>query len=133
MSNYIINNPTMSPGPMMPPGPTTGRIYPASIALSPTTTILSSNWGTNVDTWLIPIGDYKMRVNNFNNKTITVDCISFKFDNTNTGIKLHVTGNYETINMKSLDELREYIKKMKLLYIKAKKFEKQLNIEGDFV
>jgi hypothetical protein len=35
--------------------------------------------------------------------------------------------------MNSLDELREYINRMKILYLKAKEFEKQLNIEGDFV
>lgn len=108
-----------------------GRIYPSTIAVTPTS---YTNWDLKAsNTWLVPIGEYKMKVNNYNNKMITVDCISFKFDNTKTGVKLSVTGNYETITMNSLDELREYINRMKILYLKAKEFEKQLNIEGDFV
>lgn len=112
-----------------------GRIYPSTIAVTPTTSIINTNWSnlSVANTWLVPIGEYKMKVNNYNNKMITVDCISFKFDNTKTGVKLSVTGNYETITMNSLDELREYINRMKILYLKAKEFEKQLNIEGDFV
>lgn len=121
--------------PTMPPGPNpNGRIYPSTIAVTPTTSIINANWNLRAaTTWLVPIGDYKMKVNNYNNKMISVDCISFKFDNTKLGVKLTVTGNYETITMNSLDELREYINRMKLLYLKAKEFEKQLNIEGDFV
>lgn len=119
-------------GNALPPGPNpNGRIYPSTIAVSPTT---YTNWNLRtVNTWLVPIGDYKMKVNNYNNKMISVDCISFKFDNTKEGVKLTVTGNYETITFNSLDELREYINRMKLLYLKAKEFEKQLNIEGDFI
>lgn len=125
-------NPTISTTTSIP-GPN-GRIYPSTIAVTPTTSIINTNWNLRtVNTWLVPIGDYKMKVNNYNNKMITVDCISFKFDNTKTGVKLTVTGNYETITMNSLDELREYINRMKILYLKAKEFEKQLNIEGDFV
>ena len=119
-------------GNAMPSGPNpNGRIYPSTISVSPTT---YTNWKLRtVNTWLVPIGDYKMKVNNYNNKMISVDCISFKFDNTKEGVKLTVTGNYETITFNSLDELREYINRMKLLYLKAKEFEKQLNIEGDFI
>ena len=108
-----------------------GRVYPSTIAVTPTS---YTNWDLKVsNTWLVPIGEYKMKVNNYNNKMITVDCISFRFDNSKSGVKLSVTGNYETITMNSLDELREYINRMKILYLKAKEFEKQLNIEGDFV
>lgn len=124
-------NPTTPPGQM--PG-TNGRIYPSTIAVSPTTSIINANWNLRaVNTWLVPIGDYKMKVNNYNNKMITVEGISFQFDTTKSGVKLRVTGNYETSVMNSLDELREYINRMKLLYLKAKEFEKQLNIEGDFI
>jgi hypothetical protein len=108
-----------------------GRVYPSTIAVTPTS---YTNWNLSVaNTWLVPIGEYKMKVNNYNNKMITVDCISFRFDNSKAGVKLSVTGNYETLTMNSLDELREYINRMKILYLKAKEFEKQLNIEGDFV
>ena len=127
MSILISGFPTMPP----PTPGTNGRIYPSTITVSPTS---YTNWNVSaLNTWLVPIGDYKMKVNNYNNKMITVNCISFKFDNTQSGVKLTVTGNLDTIVMNSLDELREYINRMKLLYLKAKEFEKQLNIEGDFV
>ena len=65
MSILISGNPTMPPGPI--PGPN-GRMYPSTIAVSPTT---YTNWNLRaVNTWLVPIGDYKMKVNNFNNKEL---------------------------------------------------------------
>ena len=130
MSILISGNPTITTT-SIPPGPN-GRIYPSTITLSPTT---YTNWNnlSVSNTWLVPIGDYKMKVHNFNNKMISIDCISFKFDNTKSGVKLTVTGNLDSIIVNSLDELREYINRMKILYLKAKEFEKQLNIEGDFV
>lgn len=131
MSILISGNATIPPGPMTSPN---GRIYPSTIAVTPTTSIINANWDLRIaNTWLVPIGDYKMKVNNYNNKMISVEGISFQFDTTKSGVKLRVTGNYETAVMNSLDELREYINRMKLLYLKAKEFEKQLNIEGDFI
>ena len=61
-------------GNAMPSGPNpNGRIYPSTISVSPTT---YTNWNLRtVNTWLVPIGDYKMKVNNYNNKMISVDCI----------------------------------------------------------
>lgn len=80
----------------------------------------------------IQIGDYQMRITNYQNKTIFVDSVSFNFKTTATGIILHVEGNYTTQQMNSLQELKEYIKRVKLTYLKAKEFEKQLNMIGDF-
>lgn len=83
-------------------------------------------------TYTIQIGDYTMRILNYNNRQIIVDSISFDFETTSTGVVLHVKGNYNSININSLHELREYINRVKLTYLKAKEFEKQLNIMGDF-
>ena len=83
-------------------------------------------------TYTITIGDYKMRIINYNNRQIIVDSVSFEFDTTSTGVVLHVKGNYGSMNMNSLHELKEYINRVKLTYLKAKEFEKQLNIMGDF-
>lgn len=92
-------------------------------------------WTTNFyahDTYKIQIGDYKMSITNYQNKTLIADSVSFNFKTTATGVKLVVTGNYETMAFNSLQELKEYIVRVKATYLKAKEMEKQLNIMGDF-
>jgi hypothetical protein len=92
-------------------------------------------WATNIyahDTYKIQIGNYKMSITNYQNKTLIADSVSFSFKTTATGVKLDVTGNYETMSFNSLQELKEYIVRVKATYLKAKEMEKQLNIMGDF-
>lgn len=92
-------------------------------------------WATNFyahDTYKIQIGNYKMSITNYQNKTLIADSVSFSFKTTSTGVKLDVTGNYETMSFNSLQELKDYIVRVKATYLKAKEMEKQLNIMGDF-
>lgn len=73
-------------------------------------------WATNFyahDTYKIQIGNYKMSITNYQNKTLIADSVSFSFKTTATGVKLDVTGNYETMSFNSLQELKEYIVRVK--------------------
>lgn len=99
--------------------------------ISPSTGIWASNFYAH-DVYKIQIGNYKLSITNYQNKTLMADSISFNFKTTATGVKLEVTGNYETISFNSLQELKEYIVRVKATYLKAKEMEKQLNIMGDF-
>ena len=86
----------------------------------------------NHDVYKIQIGNFKMSITNYQNKSLIADSVSFNFKTTATGVKLDVTGNYESITFNSLQELKEYIVRVKATYLKAKEMEKQLNIMGDF-
>lgn len=100
--------------------------------ISPSTAgIWASNFYAH-DTYKIQIGNCKMSITNYQNKTLIADSVSFNFKTTATGVKLDVNGNYETIAFNSLQELKEYIVRVKATYLKAKEMEKQLNIMGDF-
>lgn len=100
--------------------------------ISPSTAgIWASNFYAH-DTYKIQIGNYKMSITNYQNKTLIADSVSFSFKTTATGVKLDVTGNYETMSFNSLQELKDYIVRVKATYLKAKEMEKQLNIMGDF-
>lgn len=100
--------------------------------ISPSTAgIWSSNFYAH-DTYKIQIGNYKMSITNYQNKTLIADSVSFSFKTTATGVKLDVTGNYEPMSFNSLQELKDYIVRVKATYLKAKEMEKQLNIMGDF-
>ena len=99
--------------------------------ISPSTGIWTTNFYAH-DTYKIQIGDYKMSITNYQNKTLIADSVSFNFKTTATGVKLVVTGNYETMAFNSLQELKEYIVRVKATYLKEKEMEKQLNIMGDF-
>lgn len=100
--------------------------------ISPSTAgIWASNFYAH-DTYKIQIGNYKMSITNYQNKTLIADSVSFSFKTTATGVKLDVTGNYETMAFNSLQELKDYIVRVKATYLKAKEMEKQLNIMGDF-
>lgn len=100
--------------------------------ISPSTAgIWASNFYAH-NTYKIQIGNYKMSITNYQNKTLIADSVSFSFKTTATGVKLDVTGNYETMSFNSLQELKDYIVRVKATYLKAKEMEKQLNIMGDF-
>lgn len=100
--------------------------------ISPSTAgIWASNFYAH-DVYKIQIGNYKLSITNYQNKTLIADSVSFSFKTTATGVKLDVTGNYESISFNSLQELKEYIVRVKATYLKAKEMEKQLNIMGDF-
>lgn len=60
-----------------------------------------------------------------------VDNVHFTFETQGTNVTLKVN-TYGTTNLSSLDEVRNYIKSMKMYYLKAKEFEKQLKLSGDF-
>lgn len=60
-----------------------------------------------------------------------VDNVIFSFETTGTTVRLNVTTSCQA-RMNTLDKLRNYIKTMKVYYLKAKEFEKQLNMSGDF-
>ena len=60
-----------------------------------------------------------------------VDNVQFSFETQGTNVTLKV-GTYGTTNLSSLDEVRNYIKSMKMYYLKCKEFEKQLELTSDF-
>ena len=100
--------------------------------ISPSTAGIWTTSFYNHDVYKIQIGNFKMSITNFQNKSLIADSVSFNFKTTATGVKLEVTGNYESITFNSLQELKEYIVRVKATYLKAKEMEKQLNIMGDF-
>lgn len=60
-----------------------------------------------------------------------VDNVHFTFETQGTNVTLKVN-TYGTTNLYNLDEVRNYVKSMKMYYLKAKEFEKQLKLSGDF-
>ena len=100
--------------------------------ISPSTAGIWTTSFYNHDVYKIQIGNFKMSITNYQNKSLIADSVSFNFKTTATGVKLEVTGNYESITFNSLQELKEYIVRVKATYLKAKEMEKQLNIMGDF-
>ena len=60
-----------------------------------------------------------------------VDNVHFSFETQGTNVTLRVS-TYGTTNLSSLDEVRNYIKSMKMYYLKCKEFEKQLELTSDF-
>ena len=100
--------------------------------ISPSTAGIWTTSFYNHDVYKIQIGNFKMSITNYQNKSLIADSVSFNFKTTAIGVKLEVTGNYESITFNSLQELKEYIVRVKATYLKAKEMEKQLNIMGDF-
>lgn len=76
-------------------------------------------------------GNTRVCVYNCDNKYFTVDNVQFSFDTNGTNVTLRV-GTCGTTTLSSLDELRNYIKSMKMYYLKCKEFEKQLELTSDF-
>ena len=77
------------------------------------------------------LGDTSITIYNFNNKYFIVDNVKFSFVTNNGSVSLKVD-TQSTTQLNSLDEVRNYIKTMKLYYLKCKEFEKQLKMSGDF-
>lgn len=76
-------------------------------------------------------GNTTVYVYNCDNKYFMVDNVQFSFETQGTNVTLKV-GTYGTTNLSSLDEVRNYIKSMKMYYLKCKEFEKQLELTSDF-
>ena len=118
-----------------------GTITISGPAITNTTTgitISTANWTTYTsyaDYMGTPkcfkLGDKKINIYNRQNKCFFVTNVNFKFETTNTDVKLVISTNGTTI-LKSLDDVRNYIKTMKLYYLKCKEFEKQLHLSTDF-
>lgn len=60
-----------------------------------------------------------------------VDNVQFSFETQGTNVTLKV-GTYGTTMLSNLEEVRNYIKSMKMYYLKCKEFEKQLELSSDF-
>lgn len=60
-----------------------------------------------------------------------VDAVQFSFETQGTNVTLRL-GTYGTTMLSNLEEVRNYIKTMKMYYLKCKKFEKQLKLSSDF-
>ena len=106
-----------------------------SVTTSTYATTAASTWYYNyydkAKTRFFKLGGRKICIWNYDNKYFMVDDVNFSFATTGTTVHLNVTTLGQT-RMNSLDELRNYIKTMKIYYLKAKEFEKQLNMSGDF-
>ena len=112
----------------------TVTIGPSVITTSTYATTGTTNWYNYYDrakTKFFKLGGRKICIWNYNNKYFMVDNVNFSFETTGTTVRLNVTTLGQS-QMKTLDELRNYIKTMKIYYLKAKEFEKQLNMSGDF-
>ena len=70
-------------------------------------------------------------VYNCDNKYFMVDNVQFSFETQGTNVTLKV-GTYGTTMLSNLEEVRNYIKSMKMYYLKCKEFEKQLELSSDF-
>lgn len=77
------------------------------------------------------LGNTVVCIYNCYNKYFMVDNVQFSFETEGTNVKLRVA-NYGTTNLYSLDEVRNYIKTLKMYYLKCKEFEKQLKLTSDF-
>ena len=106
-----------------------------SVITTSTYATTAANWYYNyydkAKTRFFKLGGRKICIWNYDNKYFMVDDVNFSFATTGTTVHLNVTTLGQT-RMNSLDELRNYIKTMKIYYLKAKEFEKQLNMSGDF-
>ena len=60
-----------------------------------------------------------------------VDDVQFSFETQGTNVTLRI-GTYGTTMLSNLEEVRNYIKTMKMYYLKCKEFEKQLELSSDF-
>lgn len=60
-----------------------------------------------------------------------VDAVQFSFETQGTNVTLRI-GTYGTTMLSNLEEVRNYIKTMKMYYLKCKEFEKQLELSSDF-
>lgn len=76
-------------------------------------------------------GNATVCISNCDNKYFIVDNVQFSFETHGTNVILKV-GTYGTTTLYSLDEVRNYIKSMKMYYLKCKEFEKQLELTSDF-
>jgi hypothetical protein len=77
------------------------------------------------------LGDTSISIYNCDNKYFIVDNVKFSFVTNNGSVSLKVD-TQSTTQLNSLEEVRNYIKTMKLYYLKCKEFEKQLKMSGDF-
>lgn len=77
------------------------------------------------------LGNIAVCVYNCDNKYFMVDNVNFSFETQGTTVTLRVS-TFGTTNLSSLDEVRHYIKSMKMYYLKCKEFEKQLELSSDF-
>ena len=85
------------------------------------------------DTRSFMLGNKKILITNIENKVIQIQKVKFEYTTTETGIKLEIdTGYYDKVEFTNLADAKDYIMRLKKYYLKAKEFEKQLNILGDF-
>lgn len=78
---------------------------------------------------ILDIGGTRLRVKN-NGNTITIDGISLYFDG--KGVLRVFRDSTESIQLNSLDELKQVVNRYRMMYKKALVFSKQLQIEEDF-
>ena len=103
-----------------------------STGTASTSVFVNSNYYNSVyNAKFFKLGHRKICIWNYDNKYFMVDNVNFSFETTGTTVHLNITTLGQT-KLKTLDEVRNYIKTMKLYYLKAKEFEKQLNLNGDF-
>ena len=78
---------------------------------------------------ILDIGGTRLRVKN-NGNTITIDGISLHFNG--KGELRVFRDSTESIQLNSLDELKQVVNRYRMMYKKALVFSKQLQIEEDF-
>lgn len=128
VSSISISNGTVSNG--------TGTLTISNLGYYTTAGTSISNAALNVYTnYMKPktfkLGNTTVCVYNCWNTYFIVDNVHFSFETQGTIVTLKV-GTYGTTNLSSLDEVRNYIKSMKMYYLKCKEFEKQLELSSDF-
>ena len=132
LSNATVSSISISNGTS-----TNGTITISNLGQYTTTSVPHiSNAAWNVyTTYMKPktfkLGNTVVCVYNCENKYFMVDNVHFSFETQGTNVTLRVS-TYGTTNLSSLDEVRNYIKSMKMYYLKCKEFEKQLELSSDF-
>ena len=111
-------------------GPYKGTITYSGITNNAT---WSSDGWKKSDARTFMLGNRKILITNLDNKIIQIQKVKFEYTTTETGIKLEIdTGYYDQVEFTNLADAKDYIMRLKKYYLKAKEFEKQLNILGDF-
>lgn len=111
-----------------------GTVGTGTVSLANYIPITNSSW-TVLSNYLKPkcfrLGDTKVCIYNCDNKYFMVDNVLFSFEVKGTNVNLKIS-TYGTTTLNSLDEVKNFIKSIKVYYRKCKEFEKQLELSSDF-
>ena len=111
-----------------------GAVGTGTVTLANYIPVTNSSWTVLSNFWkpkCFRLGDTKVCIYNCDNKYFMVDNVHFSFEVKGTNVNLKIS-TYGTTTLNSLDEVKNFIKSIKVYYRKCKEFEKQLELSSDF-